>query len=211
MEMSEKIKNAYLEYVLENGKKPATFFAFAKKTKLKEAELYEYYTSFEAIEAELWASFFNEAVATAQGDAAYQNYSIREKLLAIYYTWAEVLKANRSFVVYSYHTFGQPLVKSRPQELKVWRESFLSFAKGIIMEGEESREIVSRKVISDRYPEGLWLNTIYLLDFWVKDTSRNFEMSDTAIEKTVNVIMNLMSRSIIDNVLDLAKFAYQNR
>jgi Tetracyclin repressor-like, C-terminal domain len=211
MEMSEKIRNAYLEYVLENGKKPATFYAFAKKMKLKEAELYAFYTSFEVIEAELWALFFNEAVATAQNDPAYTNYSIREKLLAIYYTWIEVLKTNRSFVVYSYHSFKQPLVKSRPQELKTWRESFLGFAKDLIAEGQQKQEIVSRPPLSERYPEGLWLNTIYLLDFWVKDTSRDFEMSDTAVEKTVNLIMDLMGRSIIDNVLDLAKFAYQNR
>ncbi len=211
MEMLEKIRTTYIEYVLENGKQPASFFAFAKKLKVKEAALYEFYTSFESIESDLWKSFFEQAVATNQADETYQKYSVREKLLAIYYTWVELLKANRSFVVYGYKTFKHPLEPRTPQALKAFKEAFINFASDLVIEGEETREVMKRKPINKRYPDVLWLNTLYLLEFWVKDTSRNFELTDTAIEKTVNVAMDLMGRSLIDNVLDLAKFVYQNK
>jgi hypothetical protein len=211
MEKIEKIRKAYVEHVLENGHAPASFYAFAKKIKMNESELYEYYTSFEAIEMELWDSFFAQARATAEADETFQKYSVREKLLGIYYTWIEVLKANRSFVVYSYKKFKQPVATKKPQELNKFKESFLAFASDLTYEGRESREILARPYLSSRYADGLWMNTLYILDFWVKDTSRSFELTDTAIEKTVNTAMDLMGTSVVDSVLNLAKFVYQNK
>jgi Tetracyclin repressor-like, C-terminal domain len=211
MEKIEKIQKAYVEYVLDNGHQPASFYAFAKKLKMPEAELYEFYTSFEAIEMELWESFFVQARATAEADEVFQKYSVREKLLGIYYTWIEILKANRSFVVYGYKKFAQPVAHKKPQELSKFKEAFVQFANDLVYEGRESREIMPRPYLSSRYGEALWLNTLYILGFWVKDTSRNFELTDTAIEKTVNTSLDLMGNSLIDSVIDLAKFVYQNK
>lgn len=211
MEKIEKIRKTYVEYVLDNGKAPASFYAFAKKLKIAEAELYEFYTSFEAIEMDLWKSFFEQARINIENDPTYMGYSVREKLLAFYYTWVEVLKSNRSFVTYSYRKLPQPIAAKNPQEIRLFKETFLTFAHDLLYEGRESREIVPRPYLSNRYPDALWLNTLYILDFWVKDTSRNFELTDTAIEKTVNTGFDLMGRSIVDTVVDLAKFVYQNK
>ncbi len=211
MEKIEKIRKTYVEYVLDNGKAPASFYAFAKKLKMAEAELYEFYTSFESIEMDLWVSFFQQARTTAENDPTYLSYSVREKLLAFYYTWAEVLKSNRSFVTYSYRKLPQPIAAKNPQEIRPFKEAFLTFAHDLLYEGRESQEIIPRPYLSNRYPDALWINTLYILDFWVKDTSRNFELTDTAIEKTVNTGFDLMGRSIVDTVFDLAKFVYQNK
>ncbi len=211
MEKIEKIRKTYVEYVLDNGKAPASFYAFAKKLKMAEAELYEFYTSFESIEMDLWVSFFQQARTTAENDPTYLSYSVREKLLAFYYTWAEILKSNRSFVTYSYRKLPQPIAAKNPQEIRPFKEAFLTFAHDLLYEGRESQEIIPRPYLSNRYPDALWINTLYILDFWVKDTSRNFELTDTAIEKTVNTGFDLMGRSIVDTVFDLAKFVYQNK
>lgn len=211
MEKAEKIRKAYIDFVLEHGQPPASFYAFAKKLKMAEAELYEFYTSFESIEMDLWKVFFEQAQQTAENDPTYQGYSVREKLLAFYYTWVEVLKANRSFVTYSYRKLPQPVATKNPQELRLFKASFMSFAHDLMYEGRESQEVITRPYLSNKYPDAVWLNTLYLLEFWVKDTSRNFELTDTAIEKTVNTGFDLMGRSIVDTVVDLAKFMYQNR
>ncbi|MFN4146163.1 MAG: TetR family transcriptional regulator C-terminal domain-containing protein [Runella sp.] len=211
MEKTEKIRNSYVNFVLEQGHPPASFYVFAKKLKMTEAELYEFYTSFEAIEMDLWTSFFEQARTTAEADPTYQTYSVREKLLGFYYTWIEVLKANRSFIAYSYRFFDKPLAHKNPPQLRPFKNAFLEYAKDLLYEGRESKEIISRPYISSRYPEALWLNTLYILEFWVKDTSRNFEKTDSAIEKTVNTAFDLMGQSFVDSMIDLAKFMYQNK
>ena len=229
METLEKIRKAYTEYVLENGKQPTSVFQFAKKLKLAEAEFYDYYASFDAIEADVWLTFFMEAKRTVEADETYQAYSVREKLLAFYYTWIELLKAQRSFAVYSYGRLkgmnaggdvpmASPIARAglrsrggNTQVLMPFKEAFNDFARDLLAEGRESREVEPRPFLTDRYPVALWTQALFVLDFWVKDVSKGFEKTDSAIEKAVNTTFDLIGRSPLDTLFDFAKFAYQNR
>lgn len=218
MEMLEKIRKAYTEYVLENGKQPTSVFQFAKKLKIAEADFYTQYTSFDAIEADIWLAFFNDAKTTVEADETYQGYSVREKLLAFYYTWIELLKAQRSFVVYSFgrlkeQSKGKNLRNLTPEVpiLNPFKEEFFDYARDLLAEGRESKEVEPRPFVTDRYPDALWGQTLYLLDFWIRDVSKNFEKTDTAIEKSVNTAFDLIGRSPLDTLFDFAKFMYQNK
>jgi AcrR family transcriptional regulator len=216
METLEKIRKAYTEYVLENGKQPVSVFQFAKKLKIAEADFYEHYTSFDAIEADIWLTFFTEAKTTVDADETSQNYSVREKLLAFYYTWIELLKAQRSFAVYSFSRIGQGAkgkgrMGDQSPVFKPFKEAFFDYARDLLAEGRESKEVEPRPFITDRYPNALWGQTLYLLDFWVRDVSKNFEKTDTAIEKSVNTAFDLIGRSPLDTLFDFAKFMYQNK
>ncbi|GAB4036647.1 TetR/AcrR family transcriptional regulator [Spirosoma gilvum] len=223
METLEKIRKAYTEYVLEHGKQPTSVFQFVKKLKIAEADFYKEYASFDAIEADVWTTFFNEAKTTVEADQTYQSYSVREKLLAFYYTWIELLKSQRSFVVYSFgrlQSEGNGTRRLRPEAwqlnqksrvLEPFKEAFYDYVRDLLAEGRESKEVEPRPFITDRYPDALWGQTLYLLNFWVRDVSKNFEKTDTAIEKTVNTAFDLIGRSPLDTLFDLAKFMYQNK
>ena len=219
METLEKIRKAYTEYVLENGKQPISVFQFTKKLKIAEADFYTHYASFDAIEADIWLTFFNEAKTTVEADESSQAYSVREKLLAFYYTWIELLKAQRSFAVYSFGRLreerqgarGMGNMPRQSQVLKPFKEAFFDYARDLLAEGRESKEVEPRPFITDRYPNALWGQTLYLLDFWVRDVSKNFEKTDSAIEKSVNTTFDLIGRSPLDTLFDFAKFMYQNK
>ncbi|MEQ8424569.1 MAG: hypothetical protein RIA63_07650, partial [Cyclobacteriaceae bacterium] len=45
---SEKTKQAYIGYMLEHGRKPASIYKFCKSLGIKEEEFYQSYGSFEA-------------------------------------------------------------------------------------------------------------------------------------------------------------------
>jgi len=227
METLEKIRKSYTDYVLENGHQPTSVFAFAKKLKLSEAEFYTHYGSFDAIEADVWLAFFQDAKTTVEADETYQNYSVREKLLAFYYTWIELLKAQRSFATYSYNRIRQipatatPIERARMRSgrgatansrvLHPFKDAFNDYARDLLAEGRESKEVEPRPFVTDRYPNALWSQTLFLLDFWLKDVSKNFEKTDTAIEKAVNTSFDLIGRSPLDTLFDFAKFVYQNK
>jgi len=234
MEQLDKIRKSYTEYVLENGTPPPSVFQFAKKQKMTEAEFYEHYNSFDAIEADVWLAFFNQARQTLDADEVFQTYSVREKLLAFYFTWIEVLKSQRSFVVYSYNRIQQgqmaapvtavplsPLAArvaqasrrmSKPSPiLNPFKDAFYDFARDLLAEGRESKEVEPRPFLGDRYADGLWTQTLFILQFWVNDISKGFEKTDTVIEKSVNTAFDLIGRSPLDSLFDLAKFIYQNR
>ena len=207
-----KLKEAYIDYLLEHGQAPPSVYQFMKMQKKKEAEFYDYYNSFTALEKEIWKGFLDETLTRIQSDAVYMEYSVREKLLAFYYTMVEVLKNNRSYVMLRVNQLPAPGRRSPSNEVfGRLREAFIDYANELIAEGKEIGEIVNRPVIGKRYDEGLWRQLQFVIYFWVKDDSPNFERTDEAIEKAVNLSFDIMGRGPIDAAVDFAKFLYQQR
>lgn len=209
---SKIIKQAYVEYLLEHGKEPTSVYHFMKLLKMKEEVFYDYYNSFAAIEKDIWKGYFDETLSRIRGENVYNEYSVREKLLAFYYTWIEVLKSNRSYVTYSVDKIGRKGLKwVNIGFLRAFKSDFLDFANDLLAEGKETEEIVDRPIIGSRYDDGLWRQLLFVLKFWVEDDSQGFERTDAAIEKAVNLSFDLMSRSAIDSAVDFARFLYQKR
>jgi len=207
-----KIKEAYIDYVLEHGKEPASVYKFMKMLKMKEGIFYDYYNSFSAIEKDIWFEFFEETISRITSESVYNEYTVREKLLAFYYTWIEILKDNRSFVTYSAHKIEKRgLAYKNTSFLSKFKTGFLDFANNLLAEGKETEEIVDRPLLGSRYDDGLWRQLLFVLKFWINDDSKGFERTDEAIEKAVNLSFDLMSRSALDAAFDFAKFLYQKR
>jgi Tetracyclin repressor-like, C-terminal domain len=112
MEKVDKIKQAYIEFFLENGTAPTSVFSFTKKMKMKEIEFYDHFNSFELLESDIWLGFFRETISKIEADSVYSTYSVREKLLAFYYTWIEVLKNNRSYASQTWRLIDKRRMKT---------------------------------------------------------------------------------------------------
>ncbi|WP_210465955.1 TetR/AcrR family transcriptional regulator [Rufibacter roseolus] len=209
-ETRNRIIDAFIEHVLETGKQPVSVYKFAQSLGIPEEEFYNYFTSFQGVKGAVWDRIFDETYATMRAQEVYQSYSAREKLLAFYYTWVEVLKKNRSYLLALYESHAD-FKKVTPQEVRSFRDKFKTFAKGIIQEGKAEGEIVDRKYLSDKYDEALWLETLFIFQFWLRDNSVSFEKTDVAIEKSVRLAFDLIGRTAVDSFVDLAKFLYQSK
>lgn len=195
---------AYKKSVLENGKRPASVYSFCKEIALNEQDFYNEFNSLEVIEKEIWLSFFENTRIQLESDETYQAYSAREKLLAFYFTWVQKLKENRSYILVLRDMFTlSDLMKDR---LALFRHAFEAYATNIVKTGYETHEIKERKFISDQYAKGLWLQALFVLKYWVDDTSKGFEMTDAAIEKSVDLSFNLISSNTLDSLIDFGKF-----
>jgi hypothetical protein len=209
---SAKIREAYIDYLLEHGHEPASVYQFMKMLKMKEGVFYDYYNSFSAIEKDVWKSYFDETLSRSRSESVYNEYTVREKLLAFYYTWIEVLKDNRSYVTYSVNRIERKVLRWKNTDFfHAFKADFLDYANDLLAEGKETEEIVDRPLIGNRYDEGLWRQLLFVLRFWVNDDSQGFERTDEAIEKAVNLSFDLMSRGALDAAFDFAKFIYQKR
>ncbi len=209
----EKIRQGYIDFLLENGNPPASIHAFCKKIKIKEADFYENHSSFQQIEIEIWKAIFVEARDTAESEEVYENYSVREKLLAFFYTLIEILKQNRSYILMSYEGFEKPIFIKRNLQLTDFKASFYDFINELLMEARETREVEPRSIpqLMQHYPDLFWTKMLFILDFWINDNSKLFEKTDTLIEKSVNTVFDLLARSPLDSLFDLGKFIFQNR
>ncbi|MDW7692947.1 TetR family transcriptional regulator C-terminal domain-containing protein [Flammeovirgaceae bacterium SG7u.111] len=207
----EKIKKTYIDFILQNKKEPSSVNHFMDSIGEGEKSFYEHYSSFEAIKKEIWTDFITRTLEQVKAEEVYQEYSVREKLLSFFFTLIEILKEQRSFVVYTIDDAKKSLSLCTPTFAKGFREEFFGFANELIAEGFDTQELHSRPVISEKYPNLIWGQLVLVLKFWAKDESENFEKTDAAIEKSINLTMDLMGLTVLDQAFDLAKFLFQNK
>ncbi len=204
----ESIRKAYMDYVLTEGHEPESVYKFTKKNKMTEAEFYNFFGTFEGLEQNIWGDFAERTIAEIKTQEVWAQYSSREKALSFFYSFFELLKANRSYALYSLKKMPRGL--STPRVFESMKAIFESFAEQILSEGIESAELTDRKFFSDKYKNALWLQVGFVLNFWAKDSSAGFEKTDEAIEKGVNVTFDLFQRTPIDTLFEYGKFLAKN-
>ncbi len=201
------IIKAYRLHVLEEGHAPASVFKFAQQLGISEADFYQYFASFEELERQYWKHLIDRTRNKVEEQEVYQGYTTREKLLHFYFTLFEDLMEERSFmlVLLPHDMSLENLGKGRSMA-----KAIRPYLEHLIDEGRTEGEVENRPVISDRYAQMLSLQWPWLVGFWLRDTSKGFEKTDTAIEKAVHVAFDLMGRNAIDSLFDFGKFMYQN-
>lgn len=208
MATAQQIKTGYIDYVLTHDEQPKSVYIFVKKLKISEADFYEFYASFESIEKTIWVELTAETIDTIQQQQVWSQYSSRDRMLSFFYSYVEVLKKHRSFIVYSLKKHTSKF--SAPEVLSGVKPIFEHFAEGLISEGVDSGELSDRKFLTKRYKDALWIQFAFILNFWVNDDSTGFEKTDEAIEKGINVTFDLFQRSPLDNLFEYGKFLSRN-
>lgn len=208
MATNNQIKDAYVDYVLTHDEEPKSVYAFAKKLKITETAFYDQFTSFASIEKHIWVDATVETITAIKQQTVWMEFSSREKLLSFFYSYLENLKSERSFIVYSLKKTD--IKFSTPKALSGVKPIFEHFAEEIINEGLETGELADRKFFAKRYKDALWVQFIFILNFWINDSSEGFEKTDEAVEKGINVTFDLFQRSPIDSLLEYGKFLSRN-
>jgi hypothetical protein len=201
-----RIKQAYLDYVLRKGHPPISVFKLTQKLGLPEQEFYASYANFDAIDREIWADFGREARATASREPVWEQYGAREKLLGFYYTLIEILKRNRSYALQSLRRSLSKMPGVTPRVLDDFRQEFEGFVEDLLREGRRTEEVASRHGLQEGYPRFFWQQQLFVLGFFAKDDTVNFERTDAAIEKAVTLSFDLVGRNTLDSAVDFVRF-----
>ncbi len=208
MASQDQIRKSYIDYVLTNGQEPKSVYNFAKKLKITEAVFYKSFSSFASIEKSVWEDLTQKTFVKIKEQPVWAKYTGREKVLSFFYSYIEMLKTQRSFIIYTLNKHPKRL--STPEILSGVKEMFQEFAEETINEGLDKGELTDRKFFSKRYKDALWIQFGFIINFWVDDDSPAFEKTDEAIEKGINVTFDLFQRSPIDNLFEYGKFLTRN-
>jgi AcrR family transcriptional regulator len=203
------IREAYIKYWLEHGRNPISIYAFCQHLETTEAAFYELYSSFDSVEKDIWRAIFEETQDKLKDDETYRGYGVREKLLAFYFLWVQRLRENRSYILLQKEKYLAPPLHI--EKLEAFRVAFYEYIRDLIREGYTSGEVKERKYVSDTYVHGFWLQALFVLQYWIKDDSERFEMTDAAIEKAVNLSFQLISSNTLDSIVDFGKFVFTRK
>ncbi len=203
----KEIASAYMTYVLDHEKRPASVYKFCKDIGVKEEDFYKAYGSLEALQKAIWQMFFENTTEVLHKNDEYESYSNQDKMLSFFFTFFEVLTLNRSYVLYSLSEHEMTL--KNMEQLKGLRKKVREFARELIEDGNEEKSFKISKHNPSLFSEGAWLQLLFLLKFWKDDSSPGFEKTDIAIEKSVKTIFDVFDNTPLDTILDFGKFLYK--
>jgi hypothetical protein len=203
------IINAYMEYVLTYDEQPKTVFAFAKNNNMEEQKFYEFFTSFDALEKDIFKIFFDNAHDILEKSEDYLSFDSRNKLLSFYYTFFEILTANRSYVIYALEGHKNSLKTLRT--LAHLKSRFANYIEHLNIQTIDLKQEQLQKLQDRSLKESAWLQLLITMKFWMDDTSPSFEKTDVFIEKSVRASFDLIDTTPLKSLVDLGKFLYKEK
>lgn len=205
----ENIISLYMEFVLENNHQPKSVFSFAKDNNFEESDFYKYYASFEAIEEAIFSEFFHHTMNVLAKSEDYESFDARNKLLSFYFTFFEILTANRSYVVYALKNSQKDFKKLK--SLKKLREDYIAYIKNLGIEKLDLKQEKLEKIQDKSIQESSWFHLLVTMKFWLDDTSASFEKTDIFIEKSINARFDLMDIKPLKSIIDFGKFILKEK
>jgi hypothetical protein len=203
----KSIISLYMNFVLEHQSTPKNVYTFCKDNGIEESQFYSFFGSFDSLRQNIWVKFFENAIATIEKEAAFESYSNKNKLLTLYFTLFEILTLNRSYVLYSLKENNEGLKNLK--DLKLLRKEMKDFVVTIMQSNLEKNNDKLSRVTEPVFSEGAWIQFLFILKFWMDDTSKSFEKTDVLIEKSVNTVVDLLDTKPLESLFDLGKFLWK--
>ncbi|HET8737515.1 MAG TPA: TetR family transcriptional regulator C-terminal domain-containing protein [Pricia sp.] len=205
----DDIITMYMDFVLEHETVPKSIYKFCKVNDIGEQEFYAYFGSVKGIQKAIWNKFYSKTEGLLLKNKAYESFSNKEKMLTFFYTFFEMLTLNRSYVLFSLKEHRGRDVLKNLEQLKGLRGHIKTFAADLIDDGNADKK---RKITQHNpsiFSEGAWLQFLFVLKFWINDSSPGFEKTDIVIEKSINTIFDVFDHTPLENIIDFGKFLYK--
>ena len=199
----------YMDYVLTHNHKPNSVYAFAKDNNFEEQKFYEFFSSFETLEQSIFKIFFDYTVAILEKSEDYHSFDARNKLLSFYYTFFEILTANRSYVVNALNRDKNHLKSLKT--LAHLKKSFTIYIDHLDIKTIDLKEEKFEKIKNKAVKESAWFQLLVTIKFWLDDTSLSFEKTDLFIEKSVQASFDLIDTTPLKSLIDFGKFLYKEK
>jgi Tetracyclin repressor-like, C-terminal domain len=205
----DKIVSLFMQDTLENNEKPKSVYHFAKANGLTEAEFYNFFGGIEGVEKEIFNLFLEKTLDLLNKDKDYEYYDMKSKMLSFYFTFFELLTANRSYVVLSLKENKNPLLGL--MQLSGLRNGFKDFVSGIISDEYRLKQEKFQQIQEKALQESAWFQLLMTMKFWLDDSSTSFEKTDLFIEKSVKASFELMNTAPLESLIDFGKFLFKEK
>lgn len=199
----------YMDFVSDHETRPSSVEEFCEKSNLEEDAFYLHYESFKVMDKQIFAELCKNSIEVLQESAEFLSFDAKNKLISFYFTFFENLSLNRAYV--------KTVLTGCSNQLKFFdtlsllKKDFVAFSDSLgLTDGivpVESLENIQEKIIS----EGMWLQLIGTIKFWLDDHSETFEKTDIFIEKSINTSFELLENKFLKNAFDLGKFILKEK
>lgn len=205
----DTILENYTKYVLTHNEKPKSVYAFTAENNMEEAEFYEYFGSFKAIDSGIFVDLFKNTHNLLIQDEEFQQGDAKHKLLSFYFTFFEMLTANRSLVMYILDENENKLKTLKT--LDGLREEYTDFVQSLEIQSPDAIIDNLANIVDKGMAKASYGQLLFVMKFWMEDTSPSFEKTDVLIEKSMHAGFELLNTKPINTFVDLGKFLWNER
>ncbi|MCB9230866.1 MAG: hypothetical protein H6581_04350 [Bacteroidia bacterium] len=205
--LKSKAREAWVKFYQTRGVTAPNLAAVAASSGLSASDLHALYGKIEELEADVWLGWLETTLFRLQSSEEYPEYMARDKALAFFYTFMEVVGPNRTYIKTAFNQAS--FRRYHPYFLHSFRKGFDQYVQTLLKAGRENQEIMDRMLVDQAYPEIFWMQFIFVLNYWLNDKSDGASQTDAAIEKAVNLCFDLIGHTPLDSILDFSKFLFQ--
>lgn len=198
----------YMNHVLEHNEHPKSVYSFAKSNNFEESKFYEHFGNFEALEQAIFKAFFDNTISVLEKNEEYHSFDARNQMISFYYTFFEMLTANRSYVV---HALEHKKDLKQLKTLIKLKHAFTDYVDTLDIETIDMKQKRFEQIQDKALQESAWIQLLITIKFWLDDTSASFEKTDIFIEKAVNASFDIIDIKPIKTVMDLGKFLFKEK
>ena len=203
----------YMAFVTSSDIGQPDISEYLDQSKIDEQTFDAFFESIEDLEMTIWEVLMRQSIETVQADPIFNEFSAKEKILSLYYTFFENASLNQEYLKKNIRMTKN--IRSRLKLFDKLKPTYQAFVRNVLAQSSRYQPLLNisvfEKFTQSSRDNGSWGLFLFLLDFWQKDESNEFEKTDAAIEKAVTLATSLIDRSPFDHALDFGKFLWKER
>lgn len=203
----EKILNASVDVIIEKGFKSASMREIARHAGVGDATIYNYFPSKEKLLYGYCEYIQQQVMETLQGIEDFHEYSLHEQLQQLIETelqhWLPAREFLQEVFKLTYHspTTGSLLLR----KTKDLNTHMITDMLEAAIEVEEIPEQPYQELL----PKLFWDYQTGVLAYWLKDDSEGFVNTTQFVDKSMEIISNILHQGMIGKSLDLISFFFR--
>ena len=203
LKIKHKILKSAIELIAENGYKKTSMSKIAKKAKIGEATIYNYFPTKEHILFEYYYELQLQTKETLLQTPNFSDFTLKEQLQLLIHTQLELLAKDRAFILEIYEeiffkSFTHPALQKGNEELTL----MISELFDIAVEAQEIEPVAFSNTL-------LHLGCDYIFGviyYWIEDESENYDNTTIMVDKSLEVIYAVLQSGLINKLEDLLGF-----
>lgn len=198
-----EIVDLYMDDTIKSGKLPKRVARFCEDNNIEIEDFNKHFVDFKSLETYIFEVFYENTIQLLYANENFNDFAPQDKVLSFYYTFFELLTANRDFVkicLDSKNKFARILV------YKDLREQYIHFVENINIEFISIPVAQINKAKDQAISNISWVKLMLTIEYWLNDKSPAFEKTDVLIEKSVQTAFQILDTTTMSSVFDLGKF-----
>jgi AcrR family transcriptional regulator len=202
-----KILDASVDVIIEKGFKSASMREIARKAGVGDATIYNYFPSKEKLLYGYCEYIQQQVMENLKAINDFHEYSLQEQLQQLVEMELQTWLPAREFLQEVFNlTYYSPV--SGASHLTETRRLFTQMVTDMIESAIEVGEIPDQPY-QELLPRLFWDYQSGVLAYWLKDDSDEFANTTTLVDKTIDIIANILHNGLVGKSLDLISFLFR--